>query len=203
MTQVVFIDGGMTFSNRQDYLEFLREREISLKGEENWSDPDYLENSLDAEIVRVDMPCTDNAEYREWRITFDRYLPKISENLILVGYSLGGTFLAKCLSENELEKNIVSTYLVAPPYDDEMPGEDLAGGFQLGRDLSMIEENTGKLELLFSENDDIVPVGHAEKFREKLPDTTVEKLGDKEGHFREKKFPELVEKINQDLKNQR
>jgi predicted alpha/beta hydrolase family esterase len=203
MTQVVFIDGGMTFSNRQDYLEYLRERELSLKSSENWSKKDYLENSLDAEIVRVEMPCTDNAEYREWRITFERYLEKLSEDLILVGYSLGGTFLAKYLSENKMEKNLISTYLVAPPYDDEMPGDDLAGGFQLEEDLSKLEENTGKLELFFSKNDEVVPVRHAEKFSENLSEAKVEKLGDKGGHFRVKKFPELVEKINHDLENQR
>ncbi|MFB6241590.1 MAG: alpha/beta hydrolase [Candidatus Nanosalina sp.] len=203
LAQVVFIDGGMTFRNREDYLEFLRNREISLEEEENWSNPNYLEDSLEAEIARVEMPCRDNAKYEEWRITFERYLPKLSEDLILVGYSLGGTFLAKYLSENRVEENILSTYLIAPPFDDDMPEEDLAGGFELGENLSMLEKNTGKLELVFSENDDVVPIRHAEKFNQELLEAVIEKFKDRNGHFQVEKFPELVEKINHDLKNQR
>jgi hypothetical protein len=93
--QVVFIDGGMTFSSRQDYLGFLKNMEVSLEEEDKWNKGDYLENYLDPEVVRIDMPCRMNAKYEEWKIVFEKYLPLLSEKIILVGLSLGGTFLAK------------------------------------------------------------------------------------------------------------
>jgi predicted alpha/beta hydrolase family esterase len=148
--QVVFIDGGMTFSSREDYLEFLKNREVSVQDEKNWNDGSYLEESLENEVVRVDMPCRHNAKYEEWRITFENYIGLLSDQVILVGLSLGGTFLAKYLSENEFPEEIVSTYLIGTPYDDDLSGEELAGGFTIKPDLSLLEENCNELTLMFS-----------------------------------------------------
>jgi predicted alpha/beta hydrolase family esterase len=185
----------MTFNEREDYLEYLRNREISLEEEQTWDEGDYLEKSLSSDVVRVEMPCRDNAKYEEWRITFENYIPMLSEKVILVGFSLGGTFLAKYLSENSFPKKIVAAYLVAPPFDDDMPGEDLAGGFEIGPDLSLLEENCGELTLMFSEDNDVVPVRHADKFQRELSDAEI-LVYEKDGHFQVRKFPELIEKIN-------
>ncbi|MFB6116869.1 MAG: alpha/beta hydrolase [Candidatus Nanosalina sp.] len=200
--ETILIDGGMTFRTRKDYLDFLREREVELDPERNWAKTGYLEEKLNSKLIRVDMPCRENAKYEEWRITFDKYISKLPEQIILVGFSLGGTFLAKYLSEHDISKEVISTYLIAPPFDSEMPEEDLAAGFKPGEDLSKLEENTEKLELFFSEKDDVVPVKHAEKFQKYLSDAEIE-LYNKNSHFQVKKFPEIVEKINQDLKNHR
>lgn len=197
---VVFVDGGMTFHNREDYLDYLRNRDVSLGSEENWSKGEYLTEKLDSEFAEVDMPCKDNASYEEWKINFENYLSEFPEKLVLVGYSLGGTFLAKYLSENNISNHLLSVYLVAPPFDGEMPSEDLAGGFNLGSNVSALESRTDKVELMFSEDDHIVPSEHAEKFRQNLQKAEINIFQDKNGHFRVEKFPELVEKINQDLK---
>jgi predicted alpha/beta hydrolase family esterase len=196
--QVVFIDGGMTFSSREDYLDFLKNREVSLEGEKTWNEGSYLEESLENEVVRVDMPCRDNARYEEWRITFENYIPLLSDQVILIGLSLGGTFLAKYLSENQFPKEIVSAYLIGTPYDDDLVGEELAGGFTVNSDLSLLEENCNKLTLMFSEDDDVVPVRHADKFRRKLSDAEIITYESKEGHFQVTEFPELIEKIGED-----
>jgi predicted alpha/beta hydrolase family esterase len=198
--QAVFIDGGMTFEKRDEYLEYLKEREVSLEEEEKWYKGDYLPENLEADFVELDMPCSDNAKYEDWKITFEKYLPLLEDQIVLIGFSLGGIFLAKYLSENEFPKNIISLNLVAPPFDDSLPEEDLAGGFELPEDISVIREKAGKTRLFFSKDDNVVPVSHAEKYREKLenPETNIYK--DKEGHFQAKKFPELIQKINQDLK---
>jgi predicted alpha/beta hydrolase family esterase len=194
--QVVFIDGGMTFSSREDYLEFLKNREVSVQDEKTWSDGSYLEESLENEVVRVDMPCRHNAKYEEWRITFENYIGLLSDQVILVGLSLGGTFLAKYLSENEFPEEIVSTYLIGAPYDDDLSEEELAGGFTIKPDLSLLEENCNELTLMFSKDDDVVPVGHADKFRERLSDPEIITYESKNGHFQVREFPELIAKIN-------
>ncbi|MFB6100550.1 MAG: alpha/beta hydrolase [Candidatus Nanohalobium sp.] len=194
-TQVVFVNGGMTFKDREGYLEYLRNREVTLEEEQTWDEGDYLERSLSPEVVRVDMPCRENADYEEWKITFENYFSVLSEKVILVGFSLGGTFLARYLSENSFPKEVVSTCLVAPPYDDDMPEEDLAGGFEIDSDLSLLEENCGELTLMFSEEDDVVPVRHADKFRENLTEAEIKIFENKNGHFQKAEFPELVERI--------
>ena len=43
-----------------------------------------------------------NARYEEWKIWFERMIPFLNDNVILVGHSLGGIFFVKYLSENLL-----------------------------------------------------------------------------------------------------
>jgi len=117
---------------------------------------------------------------------------------ILIGNSLGGIFLAKYLSENKFPKKILATYLICPPFDNTLPDETLVGGFELKEDLSLLEENSGKLRLLFSKNDDIVPIDHSEKYRSKLPNTEIIIYEDKNGHFDVAEFPEIIEMINEE-----
>ena len=140
--QVFIVHGGMTFKNRKDYLKYLKTREISLEKRIRWSD-DYLEEKLgrNFEIIRPRMPLQDDAKYGDWKIYFERHFPKLKNNIILIGVSLGGIFLVKYLSENKFPKKILATYLVCPPFDNTVTGEDLAGGFRLKSDLSKIEKN--------------------------------------------------------------
>jgi predicted alpha/beta hydrolase family esterase len=194
--QIVFIDGGMTFESREDYIDFLRNKEVSLNDEETWNEGGYLENSLKNEVVRVDMPCRDNARYKEWRITFENYIDILSDSVVLIGLSLGGTFLAKYLSENNIPKEITSLYLIGAPYDDDLLGEDLAGGFNLRPDLSLLEKNCNEITLMFSEDDDIVPVRHADKFGDRLSNAEIIKYETRNGHFQVAEFPELIQKIS-------
>lgn len=195
-TQIVFIDGGNTFENREEYLDFLRERNLSIESSEVWNKTDYLEEKLDYEVIRVDMPCRENASYEEWEITFEKYLPLVSEKIVFIGLSLGGTFLAKYLSENRISKEIKETYLIAAPFDDDLFNEKLTNGFQIGEDLSLLEENAQKLELMFARDDDVVPVRHADKYRQNLSDPKITVYEDRQGHFQMERFLELVEKIN-------
>lgn len=199
--QIFVVHGGMTFKNRKDYLQYLKTREISIEKRIRWSD-DYLDKKLgkDFEIIRPRMPLQDNAKYEEWKITFERYIPKLRSNVILLGASLGGIFLAKYLSENKFSKKIMSTYLVCPPFDNTLSVEDLAGGFRLKSDLSMLEKNSKNLYLLFSKDDDVVPVAHAKKYEKKLKNAKITIFESKNGHFGISEFPEIIKMIKNDAK---
>jgi predicted alpha/beta hydrolase family esterase len=146
------------------------------------------------------MPLQDDAKYRDWKIHFERYLPLLRKNFILIGSSLGGIFLAKYLSEHKLYKKALSTYLVCAPFDWTLSTEDLVGGFRLKADLSLIERNCKNLHLLFSKDDDIVPVSHAEKYRKKLKKAHIVIYKSKRGHFTVPTFPEIIRMIKKDTK---
>jgi predicted alpha/beta hydrolase family esterase len=173
-TQVLVIHGGMTFKNEKDYLHYLKTRKVSTEKKVRWTG-NYLEKNLGKkfEIIAPRMPLQDDARYRDWKICFERYIPLFKNRFILIGSSLGGIFLAKYLSENKLPKKALSAYLVCPPFDDTVPEEDLVGGFKLKADLSLIEKNCKNLYLLFSKDDDVVPVSHAEKYRKKLKNANI------------------------------
>jgi predicted alpha/beta hydrolase family esterase len=149
----------------------------------------------DFEIIRPRMPLQDNAKYADWKIHFERHFPYLRNNITLIGSSLGGIFLAKYLSENTFPKKIKATFMICPPFDNTIEGEDLVGGFVLRKDLSQIEKNSKKTFLMFSKDDEVVPVSHADKFRSKLNKSEIIVYESKNGHFKIPEFPEIVKII--------
>lgn len=201
-TQLLNIHGGMTFKNKQDYLNYLKTRNISIEKKIRWSDA-YLEKELgtELEIIKPQMPLKENAKYEEWKIHFERHIPYLKNNIILVGSSLGGIFLAKYLSENKFQKKILSVYLICPPFDNTNSTEDLVGGFKLKSDLSLIEKNCKNITLMFSKDDEVVPISHAIKYKKKLPNCKIIIYEDKNGHFKIEEFPEIIKMIKENLKS--
>jgi len=199
-TQIILIHGGQTFKNHRDYLNFLKNLEVSIEKKVKWSGK-YLDKKLgnDFDIIKPRMPLGLNAKYEDWKIYFERYFPLLKDNIILIGNSLGGIFLAKYLSENKFPKKILSVYLIAAPFDNTLPKEDLVGGFKLKSDLSRLSK-FNNLNLLFSENDDVVPLSHSKKYRNKLPSANIRVYKNKNGHFKVKTFPELIKMIKNDKK---
>jgi predicted alpha/beta hydrolase family esterase len=200
-TQLFLIHGGMTFKTQEDYINYLKTRKIRIDRKIRWWE-DYLRESLEdsCNVIIPRMPLEDNAKYEDWKIYFERFFASLKENIILIGVSLGGHFLAKYLSENKFPKKILSVYLIAPSFDDNLPNEALTEDFALSQDLSLIEQNCKNINLLFSKDDDCVPVSHAEKFREKLPNANIVIYESKNGHFQISEFPEIVKMIKKDLK---
>jgi predicted alpha/beta hydrolase family esterase len=145
------------------------------------------------------MPLKENAKYKHWKIYFERYFPYLKNNIILIGNSLGGIFLAKYLSEHKFPKKILAIYLVCPPFDNTLSSEDLAGGFTIKSNLSLIEKNCKNIYLMFSEDDDVVPVSHAEKYRKKLKKAKIFIYKNKNGHFQVAEFPEIIRMIKHKL----
>ena len=196
--QILFIHSGTTFEKEEDYIEFLKKRPIRIESNPHWNETYINEQLDDFQIIKPKMPCKEKAKYEEWKIHFERHFPFLEDNLILIGFSLGGIFLSKYLSENKLPKKVLSTYLIAPPFDDTLPGEELSGGFELKENLELLEENNVKL--LFSKDDDIVPLEHGKKYMEKLKKSKVIIYGSKNGHFLTPEFPELISMIKEDSK---
>ena len=200
-TQVLIVHGGMTFKSTRDYLHYLKTRKISIGKRVRWSG-EYLEKKLGSgfQIIRPRMPLQDNAKYTNWRIWFERHLPYIKKNSIFIGSSLGGIFLAKYLSEHKLRREALSTYLICPPFDNSVKGEHLGGDFKLKSDLSLLEKNTKNLRLLFSKDDDVVPVTHAGKYKAKLKNAHIVIYKNKNGHFQVSAFPEIIKMIKGDVR---
>jgi len=193
---ILYIHGGMTFKSRKDYLESLKNLEVSLDEPLKWQN-EYLDKKLgkDFQIIRPKMPLKENAKYEDWKIFFEKYLSLLGRQYILIGNSLGGIFLAKYLSENKLKHKAQAVFLICPPFDNSLPGEDLVGGFRLKKDLSLIEKNSQAVHLTFSVDDQVVPLYHAHKYQKKLPKSEFHIYESKNGHFRISEFPEIVKLI--------
>ena len=95
-----------------------------------------------------------------------------------------------------INKEVIAKLIESAQINDE----DLVGGFKLKSDLSLIEKNSKNTRLLFSKDDNVVPISHADKYRKKLKNAKVIIYESKNGHFKISKFPEIVRMIKNDVK---
>lgn len=206
---LVYIHGGTTFKNRKEYFNYLKNKEISLEEFKSWAG-EYLEENLSKyfQIIRIKMPCKERSNYSEWKIIFEKYLEllrKEKKPVVFLGYSLGAMFLVKYFSENKVnDLKILSIHLVAPPFDEKNSVEELAGGFKLRKNLLLLTKQIKNLYFYFSEDDLIVPLYHKKRYQEKIFGGKFFIYKNKNGHFRVKKFPELIRnliKISENNKN--
>ncbi|MBI1833518.1 MAG: alpha/beta hydrolase [Candidatus Andersenbacteria bacterium] len=194
--QVFVIHGGTSFDTHEDYISFLKTRELTLERltqGEDWkaSLSDELGESF--EVLVPKMPNGTNVRYLEWQIWFERCIPFIQDNAILIGQSLGGIFLAKYLSENSFPKSIRATLLVGAPFDDTSTVESLTD-FVLPSSLEKFATQSEAIYLIHSKDDPVVPVEQTEKYMQALPKAQ-KVIFDDRGHFNQKKFPEVVSLI--------
>ena len=193
--QVIVIHGGDTFNAYEKYIEFLKNWQIDFEayrtGKSDWKRG--LEEKLGAgyEVIRPDMPAKLNAKYTEWQIWFEKFIPFFENEAVFVGHSLGGLFLAKYLSENNLPKKIKAAFLIAAPYDEkDLKGESLAD-FILSENLNKFQNQCEKIFIYHSEDDPCVPLAEFEKYKKALPGA-VTKTFEKKGHFNQEELPELI-----------
>lgn len=197
--EIVVIHGGTSYPSHEQYFESLKNLSIRLdrmKFKKDWKDGLQEKLGEDFAVYIPQMPNKQNAQYEEWKILFEKVLNLLNENIILIGHSLGGIFLTKYLSENEISKNIKKTFLIAAPFsDDGLVHESLCSFIREGS-LSNFERQAGGVYLYHSEDDFVVPFDHAQKYAKELPKSKVRSFSDR-GHFKQEGIDELVE----DLKN--
>lgn len=193
--QVVVIHGGGTYKTYKEYIVYLRSLKIDLDSYRRKEWKDSLSDRLGKgfEVFLLKMPNPTNAQYNEWKILFNKIARLLENNVILIGHSLGGVFLAKYLSENKFPKKILASILVAAPYGQKDIKEFL-GDFVVSNNLKKFRKQGGKIFLYHSKDDPIVPYINLGKYQKALPEAVVKVFKNRE-HFSQTEFPELVEEI--------
>ncbi len=193
--QVIVIHGGDTYDSYEKYFNNLKNAEINLERMRAKKWKELLQDQLGEgfEVTKPSMPNGENAKYVEWKIWFDKLVPLLQEEVILIGHSLGGIFLAKYLSENTFPKNIRATILIAPPYSDKGKPYSLAD-FGLPESLKLFEQQSPKIFIYHSKDDAVVDFNDSQGYLKALPHAKIIEFNDR-GHFNQPEFPELVEGI--------
>jgi uncharacterized protein len=197
--QIIFIHGGDTFETYDEYLAFLRDFEVDEEYFNSHFDKKKWSSSLEEKlgdnfkVISLNMPNSINAKYLEWKIWFENFFPFFSEEVILIGTSLGGIFLTKYLSENNFPKKIKGTFIVAAPFDSTDSEYTLAD-FILPSNLDNIKKQGGKIYFYHSKDDPVVPFADLEKYRKQLPEANFIILEDRQ-HFNQEEFPEIIQAI--------
>lgn len=189
--QVFVIHGGDAHSSYEEYLQALRAKEVTLERlrSQDWKTnlPETLGSNFEVFLPRFPNP--QSAKYIEWKIYFEKLVPLMQPNVILIGHSLGGIFLAKYLSEEQMPVSVRGTFLVAAPYNT--PDIHPLADFVLAPDLSKITEQGGEVTLYHSSDDTVVPFSNLENYCQALPKARSVVFHDR-GHFNAATFPELV-----------
>ena len=191
--QVFAIHGGECFETYEAFLSTIGRWTLTLEdiSSQGWSKT--LGAALpDFDCYRPQMPNSLNARYDAWKIWFDKLVPQMFDDVVLIGHSLGGIFLAKYLAENNLGKRISSVHLVAPCFSSH-PSEYLAD-FILPASLEKVSEQTSTIFIYASTDDTVVPFSDAESYAKALPTARLVKFSDR-GHFNQESFPELIANI--------
>ena len=200
--QVLYIHGGESFENHADFIERLRTRslwhlskdtdEIPLK---KWTSTLPEDLGEDYEVIMPPMPNGQNAKFIEWSIWFERHFDYLNNGAILVGHSLGAMFLAKYLSQNNLPFRPRAVFLMAGAY--ALPGfsdKDCKDFLVEPKAVQKIVSKTDKLVIVHSEDDFVVPYGHALALYQAVPEAEFLSFEDK-NHFLVAEFTELLNLI--------
>src|SRR3989338_6639445 len=124
--QVVFVHGGDSFTKKEDFFQHLRTMPLrSLPGKESplhWTQTLVADLGEEYDVFMLSMPNKQNADFEEWSIWFERHFEYLRDGVVLVGWSLGGMFLAKYLSEKQTPFTAERLFLFfAPRAGDSSP----------------------------------------------------------------------------------
>jgi len=166
--------------------------------EENWFP--WLRGELEKEGYNVTIPqfpTPENQTPKEWFKVLDEYRDKIDEDTILIGHSLGGSFLLRVLEK--LNSRIKASFLVGTPIGISpivnWSGDEPFTGHPYN--WEKIRENGGRFFVFHSDNDPYVGLKNGQKLAENLQCNLLLRKG--AGHFNKKagftEFPELLENI--------
>ena len=149
----------------------------------------YLKSKLSDEF-KILFPIIEKPKsptYEKFKKMFASVFAKITEPVVLIGHSLGGSTLLKYLSEERPDISISGLFLVATPHWKSNMKE-----FQLKEDFQASLKNIPAI--YHSKDDTEVPFENLEFYENAFTTSTVRKLPGKE-HIFSKGLPELVSDI--------
>ena len=199
MKQIVLIHGGDSFATYDDYLSFLRGFEVKsvdyFKRKADWKTT--LQDAVGSgyEILLPQMPNKWNARYAEWKIWFEKLIPFLDDGVVMVGHSLGASFLVRYLAENRFPKRIAATCLISGVYGHGSGTEGMTEEFAAPSSLALLAEQGGTIFLYHSTDDPIVSVSELAKYQADLPDAITRVFNDRGHFFGQDTFPELIADI--------
>lgn len=194
MRQIIAIHGADSYETYAEFWQALADKILHFDRLKFSDWKNNLEEDLGDgyEVVLPRMPNPQNAKYEEWKLWFEKLIPHLADEVILVGHSMGGVFLAKYLSENSFPKHVRATFLVAPPFDED--GGRRLPEFAIANDLTGFAKQGGVIFLYQSMDDPVVNPIEIEKYQKLLPDAHLRMFSDRQ-HFNQDHLPELVDDI--------
>lgn len=199
--QIIFLRGWTPKENYKNYYDFLEKIEIDpyklSSKKKRWSDTLSKDLWEDFEVLEIERPNKDFADYKAWKIMFEKYIPFIQEWDIFLWHSLWWSFFLKYFDKNpDLLEKFSKIILVAPaPEDLEV---EVLGTFKPNLDFKNIRKNQDKITIFASKDDFIVPFKWIESLQKNLNNINYKIFKDR-WHFLQEKFEELMEELKKSI----
>ena len=123
------------------------------------------------EIRYPRMPNEGDPSYPAWKAALEKELAALNDGAVLVGHSLGGTFLIHALAEHPPERTLGAIVLIAAPFVGEggWPSENWKPQRELGAKLP----GGVPVHLYHGLADDTAPPSHVELYAREIPQAHV------------------------------
>jgi predicted alpha/beta hydrolase family esterase len=122
------------------------------------------------------MPDEDDPKFAPWKAALRKELDRLDDAAVLVGHSIGATFLVHSLAEEPPERPPAGIFLVAMPFigKEGWPSGDIR--IKPEPDLGAKLPAQSPIYLYQGSADEIVPARHAELNAKAIPQAVVRKL---------------------------
>jgi len=147
-----------------------------------------IEEKKGNEVFVPDFPNTEFPEYEDWSTHWEEfYASKIDTKSVLVGHSLGGSFLLRWLSEKQI--SVARLILVASAPDD-CGVDEIKSFFTDTWNTEVLKQNIGKIEILGADNDPYISLEKFERLAKELG--AIFKKCPGRGHLNDRELLEIV-----------
>ncbi|MBN1502756.1 serine hydrolase family protein [Candidatus Woesearchaeota archaeon] len=171
--------------------------------QENWIPWLKFElKKIKSEVIIPAFPTPEGQSLKNWMSVFERYLEELDEDTILIGHSIGATFVLRVLEK--IKKQIKASFLVAGvlSYLNIEEFDNINRTFiEKEFNTKKIRQNCKKFYIINSDNDPYIPLDKAERLAQELNTKVI--IVKNAGHFNIKagyaKFEFLLEKIKKEL----
>lgn len=109
-----------------------------------------------------------------WVRQIENNINAISGEIILAGHSLGASLLLKCLTENQIRKNIVGIFLISTPF--WRGNENWVQGLKLKEDFEKKLSKNVPVFLYHCRDDEEVPFEHLSRYKQSIRNATFREI---------------------------
>ncbi|MDZ5698720.1 alpha/beta hydrolase [Chelativorans sp. M5D2P16] len=143
------------------------------------------------------MPNEAEPLYPAWKATLFREFEELADDAILVGHSIGATFLIHAVAEHQPKRKWGAVLLIAAPFlgDDGWPGDETDPVTDLTEELRA----DVPVFLYHGTADEEVPLKHIELYAQAVPHATAHVLADQD-HQLNNDLSEIARDIRNDFR---
>ncbi len=120
------------------------------------------------DVIAPTMPNPETPDAADWMQAISSHLELIGESSVVMTHSLGGSCALQAFAHGASTSNVAQLILVAAPHWGKDPDWS-AQSFMLPPRYSRTLRSIDAIDLVYSSDDEVVPIQHMYKYLEEIP----------------------------------